>query len=241
LIVATTLRERWSAGRIEALLVRGAWFGSLPRPFAQQLLAAGQIRQFAKGDIFVHANEATGLWAVLQGSVALSRIGASGNEFIFHVARPGFWLGAFGIVTGRVVDVVATAIGDATLLSIPRAEIERLVAADATYLAALSQLSMDRFARALDALEQTSRLSAVGRVAAKLVSIRSLDIDTDSAAAAMPLTISQTALALMTSLSRQSVSSALRELTRVGAISVGFKEITIVDQKRLETIAAESS
>ena len=221
--------------------MRGSWFAGLPQPFARQLLAAGQIKQFGKGEVFVHASEPTGLWAVLQGSIALGRIAANGNEFIFHVARPGFWLGAFGIVTGRALDVVVSAVGEATLLSIPRAETERLVSADASYLAALSLLSMDRFARALDALEQTSRLSAVGRVAAKLVSIRSLDVETDSAAGAMPLAISQTALALMTSLSRQSVSSALHELARVGAISVGFKAIKIVDLERLESIAADSS
>ena len=237
--MASALHERWSTGRIEALLRRGAWFASLPAPFAQQLLIGGKVRSFGRGEIIVAANQPTGLWAVLHGSVALSRIGANGNEFIFHVARPGFWAGAFGIVTGRTVDIAATAIGEVVLLSIARAEIERIVAGDPGYLNLLSQLSMDRFARALDALELTSRLNPVARVAAKLVIIRALDVETNSAAATMPLAISQSALALMTSLSRQSVSGALRDLARSGAIALAFKEITILDPELLQAIADE--
>ena len=238
--MSTVWKERWTTGRIEALLLRGAWFAGLPVLLAQQLLAAGKVQSFGKGEVIVGANEPTGLWVVLQGSVALSRISANGNEFIFHIARPGFWAGAFGIVTGRTLDVTATAVGEAVLLSISRAETERIVAGDASFLNALALLSMDRFARSLDALELTSRLSPVARVAAKLVGIRAIDVATDSAAATLPLPISQSALALMSSLSRQSVSSALHELARAGAIAVGFKEIRVLDLERLEAIANET-
>lgn len=220
-------------------MMRGAWFAGLPPAFARQLLAAGQVRQFRKAEVIVQANELTGLWAVLQGSAALGRVGANGNEFVFYVARPGFWLGAFGIVTGRVLDITVSAVAETAMLAIPRPAAERIVGSDPTYQAALARLSMDRFAHLLDALEQTSRLTTVGRVATKLIGIRTLDLETDSAAAASPLAISQSALALMTSLSRQSVSAALRDLARAGAIAVGFKEIAILDLERLQAIADE--
>jgi len=191
--------------------------------------------------VIMPANEPTGLWAVLQGSVSLSRISAGGSEFIFYVAGPGFWLGAFGIVSGRPLDVVVTSLGESTLLSIPRAAAERIVESDQRFQTALARLSMDRFARTLDALESTRRLNPVSRVAAKLLGIRALDVETDSATAEQPLAISQNALALMTSLSRQSVSAALHELARVGAIAVGFKEITVLDQDRLQAVADEGA
>ena len=99
---------------------------------------------------------------------------------------------------------------------------------------------MDRFARSLDAPRADQPASPVARVAAKLVGIRAIDVATDLAAATLPLPISQSALALMSSLSRQSVSSALHELARAGAIAVGFKEIRVLDLERLEAIANET-
>jgi CRP-like cAMP-binding protein len=234
------LSERWSAGRIEALLMRGSWFAALPPSLARQMLASGQIRHYGKADVICCANQPTGIWAVLQGSVALSRISAAGKEFVFYVARPGCWLGVYGVVTGRVLDIVATASGETTMLTVPRPEAKRIVAADPAYQFAMAQLSMDRFVHVLDALEQTSRLTPAGRVAAKLIGIRAMDLTSDPMAGDLPLAISQSALALMTSLSRQSVSGALRDLARAGAIAVGFKEIAILDLDRLQAIADEA-
>ena len=41
----------------------------------------------------------------------------------------------------------------------------------------------------------------------------------------------------MTALSRQSVSRVLQELAEDGAVTVGFRQVTIVDPALLETIA----
>ena len=119
----------------------------------------------------------------------------------------------------------------------PRAEAVRLIESDPSYRDAVARLAHERFIRALEALEQTSRPNAVGRVAAKLLTIRELNLCSDAASANMPLAVSQSALALMTSMSRQSVSAALGALAHPGAILVGFRQITIVDVARLETIA----
>ena len=223
--------------KIEALLARGAWYSGLPKQLPKLLLANGQLRRFGRGDVIIAAGEMAGLYVVLHGTVALSQIGAVGNEILYYIARPGFWFGLLGVLVDRPLNLTATADSESTLVVVPRAEILQLLDSDHRYRDALSQLAHERFALELSALEQTSRPSVIGRVAAKLLSVRELDMQTDYAMTDAALPISQSALALMTSLSRQSVSTALGALVRAGAIEVGFRKITIVDLERLDEIA----
>lgn len=228
---------RWSPAKIDALLMRGAWFAGLPLQLRQLLVSVGQVRQYHRGEIVLAAGRPMGLYVPLQGAVALSKVGAVGNEIIYHIAGPGFWFGAVGVLMTQPLELMAAAVGEVTLLSLPRAEALRVIESDPSYRDAVARLAHERFIRVLEALEQTSRPNAVGRVAAKLLTIRELNLCGDAASANMPLAVSQSALALMTSMSRQSVSAALGVLAHAGSIVVGFKQISIVDVARLETIA----
>lgn len=236
-LASSASNNSWPHARIEALLRRSPWFAGLPPSLAQLLIAAGQVQHHGRGEIIVAAEQSMGLGAVLRGMVALSKVGAVGNEIVFYVARPGFWFGTVGVLLDRPVDLIATAASDTTTFLVPRGESLRLLARHAALHDAVARLAHDRFLRALEALEHTSRPSTVGRVAAKLLSIRDLDVATDPSTADAPLAISQSVLALMTSLSRQSVSMALRSLADAGAIALGFKAIRIVDAAQLEAIA----
>lgn len=217
--------------------MRGAWFAGLPPGLGHLLVTSGHVRQHHRGEVVISAGRPTGMFVPLRGSVALSKIGAVGNEIIYHVAAPGFWFGAIGVLMDQPPDIMATTVGETTLLAVSRAEALRLFQIDPSYRDAVARLAHERFIRALEALEQTSRPNAVGRIAAKLLAVRELNLCSDAASADMPLAVSQSALALMTSMSRQSVSAALRALAHAGAIIVGFRQISIVDVAKLESIA----
>lgn len=204
----------------------------------QLLVAAGQVRQFHRDEVVQAAGKPMGLCVPLRGSVALSKVGAGGNEIIYHIAGPGFWFGAVGLLTDRPLELVATAIGGAIVLCVPRPQALELIRRDPSYRDSVARLANERFILALEALEQTSRPDSVTRVAAKLLAVRELNVSSDAASADMPLVISQSALALMTSMSRQSVSTALGALAHAGAIVIGFRQILIVDVARLDAIAS---
>ena len=81
------------------------------------------------------------------------------------------------------------------------------------------------------------RPSPRSRVAARLLLLHRIEAEHDAVAGGRSLRVSQQQLALMTALSRQSISRVLHELAQTGAIAVGFRRIGIRDPLALEAVA----
>jgi CRP-like cAMP-binding protein len=235
------MRARWWPSDIESLVLRGAWFKSLPAELQRELLAHRRVKRYPRGaTLYAQGDSPTGLMAVLDGAVSFSKVRPSGNEIIYHVAGPGTWFGMFGVLTGLPMMLDVTAVTDVTLICVPREPIAQLLVREPRYLSEMARLPLERLAEALDIVEHVSRPNAVSRVAAKLLALRRLQEHSDAAAAAAPLRVSQRELAGLTALSRQSVSRILHELVAARAVTVGFKTIQILDHEHLERIASAS-
>jgi CRP-like cAMP-binding protein len=233
------MRARWHPSDIESLLLRGAWFKSLPSELQRELLAQRRVRRHRRGTmLYAQGDPPLGLMATLEGAVSFSRIRPSGSEIIYHVAGPGTWFGMFGVLTGLPMMLDVTAVTDVTPICLPREPIAQLLAREPRYSSEMARLPLERFAEALDIIEHVSRPNAISRVAAKLLALRRLQERSDAAAAAAPLRISQRELAGLTALSRQSVSRILHDLVAARGVTVGFKAIEILDHERLEQIAS---
>jgi CRP/FNR family transcriptional regulator, cyclic AMP receptor protein len=220
------------------LLMRGVWFAGLPAPLRQDLIERGQLKRFRRGaSVYRQGDPPRGLWAVLDGEIAFSKVGRSGTEVVYHVGGPGMWFGVLGALTGLPLGVAVAAASDLTLLHVPRKAVQEIVAADPWHVLRLVRLPLARAVDLLDLVEHVVRPSPRSRVAARLLLMERLETEHDSAAAGTPLRVSQSQLAAMTALSRQSVSRALHELAEAGAVTVGFRQVSVADAARLQAIA----
>jgi CRP/FNR family cyclic AMP-dependent transcriptional regulator len=238
LIAKADMRVRWSPAEIEVLLNRGAWFGELPLSLRRELLGYARVKRFKRGAaIYNQGDPPRGMWAVLDGSVCFSKIGGSGHEVIYYVGGPGMWFGMLGALTGLPLGLTVAAAIDSTMLWIRRADVDRIVQHEPRNVLPLLRASLSRAVDLIDAVEVVTRPSPTSRVAARLLMLWQQRTREDPLAANAPLRVTQSHLAAMTALSRQSVSRVLHEIAAHKAISVGFKEVTVLAPDRLEEIA----
>lgn len=229
---------RFSVAASEAVLLRGKWFTGLPGTLRRELLARGQIRQFRRGAwIYLQGDPPRGLWAVIEGEIAFSKVGGSGTEVVYHVGGPGMWFGVLGVLTGLPLGLAVTAATDTTLLYVRRRDIQAIIDDEPRHVLRLVRLPLTRGLDLLDLVEHIVRPSPRSRVASRLLLLWRVETEHDGSMANRPMRVSQSQLAAMTALSRQSVSRVLQELAAAGAVSAGFRQIAIVDPAMLETIA----
>ena len=187
--------------------------------------------------IYNQGDPPRGLWAVLEGGVCFSKIGGSGNEVIYYVGGPGMWFGMLGALTGIPLGLTVTATTDTTILWIRRVEVERIAHQEPRAVLRLLRLPLSRVVDLLDVVEHITRPNPTSRVAATLLMLWQQRTQEDSLAASAPLRVTQSHLATMTALSRQSVSRSLHEIAAHNVITVGFRQLTVLDHQGLEKLA----
>jgi CRP-like cAMP-binding protein len=164
-------------------------------------------------------------------------VGGSGTELLFHVGGPGLWFGVLGVLTGLPLGLAITAALDVTLLYVRRKDVMDILEREPRHVLRLVRLPLARGVDLLELAEHIVRPSPRSRVASRLALLRRIECEHDVAAAQRPLRVSQSQLAAMTALSRQSVSHVLHELAEAGALTVGFRQIAITDPELLDSIA----
>jgi CRP-like cAMP-binding protein len=174
------------------------------------------------------------LWAVLEGDIAFGKVGGSGTEVVYHIGGPGFWFGVLGVLTGLPLGLGVMAVTDLTMLFVRRKDVQDIIENEPRHVLRLVRLPLKRGLDLLDLVEHVVRPSPKSRVAARLLLLQRTD---NQDADATSLRLSQSQLALMTGLSRQSVSRILGELAEAGVVTVGFRRINVTDAARLEAIA----
>lgn len=230
--------SRMSPAERDAILMRSRWFAGLPASLRRELLDHSEIRSFRRGTwIYLQGDPPRGLWAILEGDVSFSKVGGSGSEILFHVGGPGLWFGVLGVLTGLPLGLAITAVTDVTLLFVRRKDVTAIIEREPRYVLRLVRLPLERGVELLELAEHIVRPSPRSRVASRLALLRRMEAEHDVTATGRPLRVSQSQLAAMTALSRQSVSRVLHELAETGALTVGFRQISIVDPDLLDAIA----
>ncbi|MGD9508083.1 MAG: Crp/Fnr family transcriptional regulator [Geminicoccaceae bacterium] len=227
----------WEQSRVAAQLMRGAWFRSLPPELRQDLLAAGTVRRYARGATLRGPGAAPDLLVILRGTVICSTITPTGQEFVYHVGRPGFWFGMALILQQELTEGIITAHTEVTAMVIPGGRVAALAARYPASYPSLARLPLGRLRGLVRLLEQGGNAPAEARVASRLHHIRRLDLEGDSALSQGGLQMSQALLARITQLSRATVNRVLGDMAKAGIIERGFRSIAILDPVRLARLA----
>jgi CRP-like cAMP-binding protein len=210
-------------------LRRGQWFGSLPPALQQGIVRRSIVRQHGKGTrIIAGGVPSQGLFALLEGRVHVMRSAGT----LMHAAEAGFWFGEYSLLSGApvVADIVA-ATGARTRF-LPAAEFERVVAQEPGHFRAFVSLLVERYAIDLSQMSDIRRTSAEERVRMQLdnlAALRRLDAHGDGP---VDITLSQSELASMVGLSRQTLCALLGRLQDQGLIEVAFRRVRVLGPGR---------
>ncbi|QBR02144.1 Crp/Fnr family transcriptional regulator [Paraburkholderia pallida] len=215
------------------------WFRGLPVELQDHLMKNASLVRLNKGQALFRCGDASRcLYAVLDGALAMGMVGVDGQQALLAVLGPTAWFGEVSLFDGLPRAYDAIAVSRALVLQVPEGALRSLLDATPRYWCDFAQLMAHRLRVVYKTTQALTVLSAAQRVAGRLLMIAGgYDglVETKST-----IRLSQSSLASMVSLSRQTTNQVLKELERQEIVSLRLGEITILDIARLRA-AAESS
>jgi len=220
----------------DAVLGQGAWFKALPPGLKSLILDNSLLRTFKAGEVIsAEDHRQTGLWGLLEGQVAVTRRVASAHEFFFHLGGPGFWFGEAGLISNKVALVTVTARTPVRALFLPAAKFDLIIEKQPLYFRCFVELQATRYALMLRHVAQSGGLAPENYLRIRLADISDLIHSDGAGSAPVELALSQTDVANMIGISRQTVNKLLKTLEREDLIKVSFRKITILNPNSLRS------
>jgi CRP-like cAMP-binding protein len=213
-----------------ALLYSGPWFSSLPAVLQGRIVADSELRTYRKGEFIIREGEpGTGMGTVLEGQVHLTRRVGRGTDTLVDVGHPGIWFGNYGTLTGGGASigglVAATAV---RALFLPLAAFERIVDDEPRHYRLFAGILMQRFAQLFRHLGEAKGLAPEDRLRTRLLELANTRDDAAPGIGSVDVAVSQSELAKLVGLSRQTVSALLARLESRGLIEIGFRSIRVL-------------
>lgn len=219
---------------IWSTLRRGKWFGSLSEDLQERIIDGSVIRSYEDREIIsAEDRPARGLHAILQGQVSIGRRIGENRDFLFHIGGPGFWCGELAVLGQSLTVVTFTARTNTTTLFLPKAEFLRIARDEPAVYEAFAQMVSQRMAVTLRNLAQSLALPPEEYLRirlADLVANWQLDGTDDDV---IEIALSQTDLANMIGVARQTVNRLLQKLESLGWIETSFRSIRILEPELL--------
>lgn len=215
------------------LLRSDIWFSQVPQAMADALLSQALIKTLRDGETLFRRGEAVdGLYAVLEGGLHITGVTRDGREAVLSLIEAPMWFGEIALFDRlpRTHDAVAE--GATTLLFLPLSALDALLDANPIYWRHFGVLMAFKVRMAFIALEDLAIVQPAERLARRLVWLTYCAV-TGGEMGRRRLTIKQTQLALMMSLSRQTVNQLLRALEQRGVIRLSYGLIDVLDTQAL--------
>jgi CRP-like cAMP-binding protein len=225
-----------SQSRNLQLLAADDWFGGLPTELQELIVRRSVVRAYGKGEVlYLQDSAPKGLCAALEGRVRLVRTLPGGEERLFHVGEPGFWFGEFAVLGAGKTLVSVVADTDVHVLVLAKAQFDLIAEDQPLFYKAIALLMAERYGALTRYLIAAHGFAPQERLRARLEEMLSLQKHSGPAAGPTTLNVSQTDLAVMIGVTRQTVNMLLRELQREGVLETGFRCIRVLDPARLRS------
>ncbi len=215
----------------------GSWFQRLPAPFQDALLDMGRLRGLAAGQrLFGQGDVADGLYCVIDGAVRISNSSEEGKEALLIMIESPHWFGEIALFDQQARTHDAVAEGVAKVFHVPQAELLALLERHPAYWRDLALLLTHKIRMAFLILEEVALLPAPLRLARRLVTMAEGYGELKDRSRRR-IAVPQEQLALMLSLSRQTVNQILKQLEAQGAVALVRGGVEILDIEKLRSLA----
>lgn len=228
-----------SGATVESCFPIRGWFADCPPRFRREFLALGRPKFYAAGSVIYQADDVgQDVFGISSGVVTLQGKFTHPDAVLLHMLRPGEWFGTVPVLFERSRHVTAAARTDADLLRIPGDELRALLrrrpewtvelGREATYNMDLAmQIAADLLIRNAAARCAAVLLRLAGR---RWASAREADLPAEIPA-------SQTELAMLSNVSRNTFSRVVREFSSRRLVTLDYRSLTVNDPARLRDVA----
>ena len=161
--------------------------------------------------------------ACARGAVRVSSTSISGKQITLTYVEPGIWFGDVAIFDGDRRTHDAYAHGDTTMLSVSRADLQKILTQHVELYEALLRLHARRIRQLFGLVEDLNTLPLRARLAKQLLHlVRSYGVPSlaDGSEMRIGLQLAQEELAQLLGASRQRVNQELKAMEREGAIRI---------------------
>ena len=206
------------------VLSEKGWLSQIPNALRGDVLSACLCYDLDSRQAITHGGEVTGgLFGIISGTAGVfSTFGPDGP--LIHVAGPAFWFGLFPITNGRprIISVIART--PCVVAHLPQASLQKVLNRKPEMWRWLNLLSLESAVLAIQALTDVLINDKERRCAAALLRTAGCR---DSGNAPTTARLTQDDLAVLSNVSRATVSVVVRRLAAQKFISLGYKAITI--------------
>ncbi len=200
------------------------WLSRQSEDFRGEVIRRSLYREHEKGKVLFDIGDLPGgIYGLADGLIELQLP----NGHIGTIGTPGLWFGEGSAIRGDKRVMAAVAKSRVSLFYLPLADLEQLIA-NAAYCRSIAMLTYEHLEEAILVVTSLMVNEVVNRVCSRLLSL-SLTDDRGG----QKLVVTQSDLASMCGLSRQSVNKALQRLTDAGAIVTHYGHVDIVDTAKL--------
>jgi len=224
---------------IRPILTKNTFLGRLPDVVLDALMRKGQVRTYAKGAlIYRRGDPSDSLMVVITGRVKISNTSAGGKEVVLDFLGVGDIYGEFSALDGKERAVDAFALEESEVFVVYSRDLVPMLIAHPHAMLEVIRVLCER-ARAGAAIIEDNKLRMRARAAKGLLRLARQRGRRSADDASLQLTISQEELGKYLGLSRANVNRQLAQLKAANMIRIDGTEISIVDEKGLDEIAAD--
>ena len=205
-------------------------FRGLPAECLKGLEAGSAVREFAAGHVFFRPGESGQVLFVLEKGRVRTFRATDKRKLVIAELKPGAIFGEMACVGQGMYHCAAETVTESRIRTISRGELEKVLDKFPAMTRRLLDLVGQRFLRVLQDLEGTAFRGLIPRLANLLLEEEEGDCVRG---------VSHQELAERLGVYRESATAALGELRTAGIISLGRKEIRILERGRLERAGRE--
>jgi CRP-like cAMP-binding protein len=205
------------------------WFRPLPEALKTQILQRSAVRSFRKGEFLIREGAPPrGLYGLMHGRTRHVRSVSDGDEVLVHVGEPGIWFGEFPLLSGQ--PSVGSVIADAAVraLFLPVGEFQRIVEGEPRYYREFNRLLWERYALLFRFMAEAQGLAPEAWLRSRLIGVAEVQRGERPLLGPATITMSQSELANMIGMSRQTLNMLLARLQERGMVEVGYRTIRLL-------------
>jgi len=207
-----------------AAINNGRWFSTLSPSLRHDILRCSYPKRYKDGDLICARGDPADVWsAVAKGAVRVSSTSITGKQVTLTYVEPGIWFGDVAIFDGERRTHDAYAHGETTMLSVTRADLQKILGQHVELYEALLRLHARRIRQLFGLVEDLNTLPLRARLAKQLVHlVRSYGVPSlaDGREVRIGLHLAQEELAQLLGASRQRVNQELKTMEREEIIRI---------------------
>jgi CRP-like cAMP-binding protein len=218
--------------------IRG-WFADCHPHFRRELLALARPKSYAAGSVIFQAGEiGQDVFGIDSGVVTLQSRLTHPDAVLSHMLRSGEWFGTASVLLERGRRITAVARTDVDLLRVPGDELRALLRRRPQWFAELGRDTIYNMDLAMQIAADLLVRDASARCAAVLLRLAGRrwasgpDADLPS-----EIPASQTELAMLCNLSRNTFSRVVRGFSSRRLVTLDYRSLTVNDPARLRDVA----